>query len=184
MSGIWWCPLDKGTIPFSLTDGTRLQLGNGHPGGEAMDFPIGDLLDEDACYNRLVTWIHPEGLTCPGCHQDDQLRIHRRNREPVLDYRCGHCGRVFNALTGTALQGLHYRPSTILLILRGIAQGVPTGGRATVACPHWDGGTSRAAMRRGSGRGTTTGTGFARCTTTRRKGSGRDCGTSCGRSGE
>jgi transposase len=91
-----------------------------------MDFPIDDLLDEDACYHRLLTWIHLEGLSCPDCHRDDQLRIHRRNREPVVDYRCGHCGRVFNAFTGTALQGIHYRPSTILLILRGIAQGVPT----------------------------------------------------------
>jgi transposase len=91
-----------------------------------MDFPIDDLLDEDACYERLLNWIHPEGLTCPGCHRDDRLHIHRRDREPVLDYRCGHCGRVFNAFTGTALQGTHHRPSTLVLILRGIAQGVPT----------------------------------------------------------
>ena len=91
-----------------------------------MDFPIDDLLDEDACYERLLSWIHPEGLICPGCHHSDRLHIHRRDREPVLDYRCGHCGRVFNAFTGTALQGTHYRPSTLVLILRGIAQGVPT----------------------------------------------------------
>src|SRR4029453_7706683 len=91
-----------------------------------MDFPIGDLLDEDACYYRLLTWIHPKGLACPDCHRDDRLRIHRRKREPVVDYRCGHGGRVFNAFTGTALQGIHYRPRTILLILRGIAPGVPT----------------------------------------------------------
>jgi transposase len=91
-----------------------------------MDFPISDLLDEDACYHRLLSWIHPGGLSCPDCRHHDPLHIHRRHREPVLDYRCGHCGRVFNAFTGTALQGLHYRPSTILLILRGIAQGVPT----------------------------------------------------------
>ena len=91
-----------------------------------MDFPIDDLLDEGACYERLLSWIHPEGLTCPGCHHPDRLHIHRRDREPVLDYRCGHCGRVFNAFTGTALQGTHYRPGTLVLILRGIAQGVPT----------------------------------------------------------
>jgi transposase len=91
-----------------------------------MDFPIGDLLDDEACYHRLLSWIHPGGLTCPDCHHHDPLPIHRRHREPVLDDRCGRCGRVFNAVTGTALQGLPYRPSTILLILRGIAQGVPT----------------------------------------------------------
>jgi hypothetical protein len=33
---------------------------------------------------------------------------------------------AFNAFTGTALWGLHYRPSTIIVIVRGIAQGVPT----------------------------------------------------------
>lgn len=91
-----------------------------------MDFPIIDLLDEGACYTQLVAWLHPEGLTCPDCHCADHLLIHRRSREPVIDYRCGHCGRVFNAFTGTALQGIHYRCHMIVLILRGIAQGVPT----------------------------------------------------------
>ena len=91
-----------------------------------MDFPILDLLDDDACYHQLVAWLHPEGMSCPDCLRTDSLRIHRHRREPVVDYRCGHCGRVFNAFTGTALQGLHYRPGAILLILRGIAHGVPT----------------------------------------------------------
>ena len=91
-----------------------------------MDFPIGDLLDEDACYHRLLSWIHPGGLSCPDCHHDDRLFIHRRHREPVLDYRCGHCGRVFNAFTGTALAGTQRRPSELVLILRGIARGEPT----------------------------------------------------------
>jgi transposase-like protein len=91
-----------------------------------MDFPIVDLLDEDACYAQLVAWLHPDGMACPDCHCGNHLRIHRCGRAPVVDSRCGQCGRVFNAFTGTALQGLHYRPSTILLIVRGIAQGVST----------------------------------------------------------
>jgi transposase-like protein len=91
-----------------------------------MDFPIPEFLDEDACYAKLVAWLHPEGLTCPRCHRADRMRIHRSSRAPVLDYRCGHCGRVFNAFTGTALQGLRRRPSELVLIVRGIAQGVPT----------------------------------------------------------
>ena len=45
---------------------------------------------------------------------------------PVLDYRCGHCGRVFNAFTGTALHGVKRRPGELVLIVRGFAQGVPT----------------------------------------------------------
>lgn len=91
-----------------------------------MDFPITDLLDEDACYAKLVTWLHPEGLACPRCHCADGMRVHRRHRAPVLDYRCGHCGRVFNVFTETALHGLRRRPSELVLIVRGFAQGVPT----------------------------------------------------------
>ena len=44
----------------------------------------------------------------------------------MLDYRCRNCRRVFNAFTGTALQKTNRRPSTLVLILRGVAQGVST----------------------------------------------------------
>jgi transposase-like protein len=91
-----------------------------------MDFPITDLMDEDACYARLVAWLHPEGLTCPRCHADDRMMAHRRHRAPVLDYRCGRCNRIFNAFTGTILHGIRRRPSELVLIVRGFAQGVPT----------------------------------------------------------
>jgi transposase len=91
-----------------------------------MDFPIADLMDQDACYAKLVGWLHPKGLICPNCKADDHLRAHRHHRAPVLDYRCTACGRVFNAFTGTALAGTHRSPAEIVLILRGFAQGVPT----------------------------------------------------------
>jgi transposase-like protein len=91
-----------------------------------MDFPIIDLMDEDTCYQRLVDWLHPDGLRCPRCHRREGLHVHRRHRAPVLDYRCYHCGRVFNAFTGTSLHGIRRRPSELVLILRGIAQGTPT----------------------------------------------------------
>src|SRR5262249_41613186 len=71
-----------------------------------MDFPITELMDEQACYERLVGWLHPDGMTCPRCHQPDRMVVHRRGRDPVLDFRCGHCHRVFNAFTGTALHGI------------------------------------------------------------------------------
>src|SRR4051812_24676862 len=91
-----------------------------------MDFPITDLMDEQACYDRLVQWLHPEGFACPRCHAADRMVVHRRGRDPVLDFRCGHCGRVFNAFTGTSLHGAKRRPAELVLILRGFAQGVPT----------------------------------------------------------
>ena len=91
-----------------------------------MDFPIADLMDQDACYHKLLGWLRPDGLACPNCKTDDHLRVHRRHRAPALDYRCTACGRVFNAFTGTAPAGTHRRPAEIVLILRGFAQGVPT----------------------------------------------------------
>ena len=91
-----------------------------------MDFPITELMDEEACYAKLVWWLHSGGLACPRCRRSDRMRIHRRHRAPVLDYRCGHCRRVFNIFTGTSLQGTKRRPGELVLIVRGFAQGVPT----------------------------------------------------------
>jgi hypothetical protein len=54
------------------------------------------------------------------------MAVHRRRRPPVLDFRCGHCRRVFNAFTDTALHGIKRRPSELILIVRGFSQGVPT----------------------------------------------------------
>src|SRR5947209_3087933 len=91
-----------------------------------MDFPIADLMGRDACYHKLLGWLDPHGLDCPNCQASDHLRVHRRHRAPILDYRCTACGRVFNAFTGAPLAGTHRSPAEIVLILRGFAQGVPT----------------------------------------------------------
>ena len=90
-----------------------------------MDFSLIDDRDEDACYTKLVELLHPDGLACPRCGQRRHLGIHRCHRAPLVDFQCGDCGRVFNAFTGTSLQGTHRRPSQLLMILRGVAQGTP-----------------------------------------------------------
>ena len=90
-----------------------------------MDFPIAEVMNQAACYERLVAALHPDGLACPRCGST-RHGVHRRHREPVLDYRCRVCRAVFNAYTGTVLQGTSRRPSTLVLILRGVAQGVST----------------------------------------------------------
>lgn len=91
----------------------------------ALDFPLTELMDEDACYDRLVEALHPDGLACPRCG-GDRLGVHRRHRAPVIDYRCRDRRRVFNASTGTAPQKTSRRPSALVLIPRGIAQGAST----------------------------------------------------------
>jgi transposase-like protein len=91
-----------------------------------MDFPVGDLMDQGKCYQALLHWLHPDGLACPRCGAHDGLDVHRRGRDPVIDYRCKACGRVFNAFTGTTFDGTHRRPAELVLILRGVCQGVST----------------------------------------------------------
>jgi transposase-like protein len=41
-------------------------------------------------------------------------------------YRCRKCGAVFNIFTNTIWSKSRYSCATIVLILRGVAQGVPT----------------------------------------------------------
>ena len=81
---------------------------------------------EAVIYQKLVEVLHPSGLACPRCGVREGLKVHRRRREPLVDYLCTHCFRVFNAWTGTALQGTHRPPSHILYILHGIESGTST----------------------------------------------------------
>ena len=92
-----------------------------------MQFPLDSLLDEQACYEFLLHILHPDGLACPHGHQlPSNQAAHDRHRAPLLDYRCRNCGAVFNLFTNTLFAKTRYRCSTIVLLLRGIAQGIPT----------------------------------------------------------
>jgi len=90
-------------------------------------FPIHELLDEQKCYDYLLQVLSPDGLKCPQGHPlpADQ-QPHDKHRAPIMDYRCRECGAVFNLFTGTIWSGSRYSCVQIVLILRGIAQGVPT----------------------------------------------------------
>ena len=90
-------------------------------------FPLEGLLDEQACYDWLLCALHPNGLTCPHGHPlpVDQ-KPQDRHRAPVMDYRCRQCGAVYNLFTHTVLKGIRWPCSTVVLMLRGFAQGTPT----------------------------------------------------------
>ena len=90
-------------------------------------FPLDGLLDEQACYDFLLRILHPDGLHCPHGHPLGAAQAPHRRRRPIIpDYRCRQCGAVFNLFTGTLWWKTCYRCSTIVQILRGIAQGIPT----------------------------------------------------------
>ncbi len=44
----------------------------------------------------------------------------------MYDYRCRVCGTVFNIFSGTLWVKSRYRCSTIVLLLHGVASGVPS----------------------------------------------------------
>ena len=92
-----------------------------------MRFPISDLLNPHECYDYLACVLHPNGLRCKVGHPlpSDQAP-HGRDRAPLLDYRCRVGGNVFNWFTNTVWEGTHYEGVTIVLVMRGFVQGIPT----------------------------------------------------------
>lgn len=90
-------------------------------------FPLTDVLDEQECYRYLQGILHPDGMACPNGHPlpPDQSP-HDRTRDTVVKYKCRVCGAVSNLFTGTVWSGTHYNCVTIVLIMRGVAQGIPT----------------------------------------------------------
>lgn len=88
--------------------------------------PRDQMLNEQNCYEFLLNILHPEGLKCPNGHALPPGQApHDRHRAPILDYKCRLCGRVFNVFTGTLWNGARYSCQKIVLILRGIMEGVP-----------------------------------------------------------
>jgi transposase len=90
-------------------------------------FPITDLLSQQECYDYLVRTLHPKGLHCRRYHPlPTNQAPHHQRRTPVYVYRCQVCGNVFNLFTATVWEGTHYDCVTLVLVLRGFAQGIPT----------------------------------------------------------
>lgn len=90
-------------------------------------FPVTELLSEQGCYHLLLNILHPQGVCCPCGHPLPAMQCpHMRDRAPVLDYRCRECGAVFNLVTGTVWTGTHDPCAKVILILRGLAQGIST----------------------------------------------------------
>ena len=90
-------------------------------------FPLQSLMDEQACYEYLLSVLHPQGLHCPQGHPLPAGQgAHDRHRTPIVDSRGKTWGAVFTLLTNTIGPQTRYSCASIGLILRGGAQGVPT----------------------------------------------------------
>ena len=92
-----------------------------------LKFPIHELMDYKSCYKFLSNLLHPQGLHCScsrAIEKDQKPHKYRKNRLPC--YKCKSCGSVYNIFTSTILSGIHYDCITIILMLRGFAQGKTT----------------------------------------------------------
>jgi len=89
-------------------------------------FALIELLNETECYRYLLRVLHPAGLHCPHGHPLPSTQApHHRTRTPP-DYRCRQCGAVFNVFTTTIWARTRYSCRTVVLVVRGFVQGVPT----------------------------------------------------------
>lgn len=92
-----------------------------------IQFPITSLLGQQKCYDFLMEILHPDGLKCSCGHPLPLNQApHDRSRDPIFDYRCRKCGKVFNIFTGTVWSGTHYTSRLVVLVMRGFTQGIPT----------------------------------------------------------
>jgi len=89
-----------------------------------IDFPIDELMDQEASLAWLERYLHPEGLKCPRC--GGRERRVARQIGACTAYRCKACDRYHTILTGTVFEKTRQPPSKLVLILRGIAKGEPT----------------------------------------------------------
>lgn len=89
-----------------------------------IDFPIDELLDEQASLAWLERHLHPQGLKCPQCGATERRLA--RHIGPLIAYRCTRCDRYHTILTGTVFEKTRQPPSKLVLLLRGIAKGEST----------------------------------------------------------
>ena len=91
-----------------------------------MDFPIEPLIDEERAQAWVLNHFHPQGLRCPECQAGvAEARDFRKTATSGLQvYRCKGCESVYNLYSGTVFAGTQFRPSQVVLLLRGICQGV------------------------------------------------------------
>lgn len=98
-----------------------------------MLFPIQTLMDEDLCRTWLLSHLHPAGLTCPHCAfpLPDDIKPSAWTLHRTPSFYCPGCLKRYNMFSKTVFEKTRYSCSTLVLLIRGIFQGVPTCRLAT-----------------------------------------------------
>ena len=89
-----------------------------------IDFPITDLMDDDACIAWLEATLHPDGFVCPRCGSTNRRLFRKQGSFPA--YRCRDCDGYYTLLTGTAFAKTRQSASALVLLIRGVAKGEST----------------------------------------------------------
>ena len=78
----------------------------------------------------MIYWVrqhfHQDDFCCPTCQASlNEAREYRETNESNLTtYRCGQCDTTYNLYTGTLFEQCHFTPEQVVMLLRGIFQGV------------------------------------------------------------
>jgi transposase-like protein len=98
-------------------------------GGCLVDLFTLDCSNEADCHNVLMRLLRGD-LSCPRCGVREGLRKHGRRRDPLLDYQCSQCGRVFNGRAGTRVENCHLLASQLVQMARAIVDRQPSSSLA------------------------------------------------------
>ena len=90
-----------------------------------IDFPIGELLDDRIWLIWLERHLHAEEFACPHCGSTKRRLFREQGYFPA--YRGQACDGYDTLLTGTVFEKTRQRPAALVLLLRGVAKGEPTG---------------------------------------------------------
>jgi transposase-like protein len=90
-----------------------------------MEFPITDLMSEQASTEWIMEYFHPTGVRCPHCDAAwAEAKEFRRTRpSELIVYRCQRCRGIYTLYSGTIFQGRHLRPAQVVLLVRGVLKG-------------------------------------------------------------
>ena len=95
-----------------------------------MEFPVTELLDQQACTQWIMEHFHVQGLHChnPQCKApvEDARPFRRTKRSGIQVYRCRKCQSIYNMYSGTVFEKSQLTPVQVVLLLRGVLKGEPS----------------------------------------------------------